>query len=90
MSVQSLLLKGFLRFQPPQPFRQPAAPNDRFCRKSVSISESSVQNLQSISCTPAMAANEYPDKPVRLAYDHYVSLTPGPSMELPCSSEAKY
>ena len=37
-----------------------------------------------------MAANEYPDKPDRLAYDHYVSLTPGPSMELPCSSEAKY
>ena len=36
-------VKGFLRFQPSHPFRQPATPNDRFCRKSESISESTKQ-----------------------------------------------
>ena len=86
MSVQSPLLKGFMRFQPSHPFRQPATPNDRFCQKSESIFESTVQTLQLNSCTPAMAVKWYPDKPDRLAYDHYVSLTPSRSKNLPPSS----
>ena len=32
-----------------------------------------------------MAVKWYPDKPDRLAYDHYVSLTPGPFVEVPRS-----
>ena len=52
MSVQSPLLKGFLRFQPSHSFRQPATPNDRFCRKSESISESTPPDSKAESLSP--------------------------------------